>query len=132
MSARKKPALPETISMADDVPNPFAYAIMGILQAKLLEVRSQYPSIRLKTTFVCESEDCRAHSQFVFLDLERMGTSRSYVTMNEYYRSDEAGTPRMFDLWLHDYVTSEELFVEALDDELMQAANLIWAHLGPK
>lgn len=132
MSARKKPALPETVPMADDVPNPLAYAIMGILQAKLLEVRSQFPTIQLKSTFVCESEDVRAHSQFAFLDLHRMGSSRGYVTMNEYYRSDEAGTPRMFDLWLHDYVTSEELFVEALDDELLQAANLIWTHLGPK
>ena len=129
MSARKKPALPETVPMADNVPNPFGYAIMGILQAKLLAVRSAHPSIQLKTMYVCESEDSHAHTQFYFIDLTRMGQQVPYVSMREYYRDDEPGTGRFFDLWLHDGKT-EELFVEAIEEELLIAANTIWAHVG--
>lgn len=130
MSARKKPALPETIPMADNVPNPFGYAIMGILQAKLLAVRSAHPSIQLKTMYVCESEDNPAHTQFYFINLNRMGEQVPYVSMREYYKNEEPGAWRFFDLWLHDGKT-EELFVEAVEEELYVAANTIWAHLGP-
>jgi hypothetical protein len=126
-----KPALPEVIPMADDVPNPFGYAVMGILQAKLLEVRSQFPNVRLKTMFVCESEDNQAHTQFYFVNLERMGEQVPYISMTEYDKSGVPGTWRFFDLWLHK-ANVEELFVEAVDEELYTAANTIWAHLAPK
>lgn len=131
MSARKKPALPETFSMNEDVPNPFGHAIMGILQAKMLEIRSQFPSIQLKAMYVMESDDNFAHTQFQFVDLERMGANRPYVTVNEYYKNDESGHWRFFDVWLHTDKT-EELFVEAVDEELYIAAGNIWAHLMPQ
>lgn len=131
MSARKKPALPETFSMNEDVPNPFGHVIMGILQAKLLETKHRFPSIQLKAMYVLESEDCSAHTQFCFIDLERMGEKRPCVTMREYYKGDEPGAWRFFDLWTHTQVT-EELFVEAVEDELLQAANTIWTHLMPQ
>jgi len=127
MSARKKPALPETISMADNVPNPFGYAIMGILQAKLLEVRSTYPNIQLKTMYVCESADEMAHTQFCFVDITRVGAKIPYVTMSEYQKTEDG--ERHYDLWLHKDGRVEELFVEAVIEELVVAANTIWAHL---
>jgi hypothetical protein len=129
MSARKNPVLPETISMADNVPNPFGYAIMGILQAKLLEVRSEFPSVQLKTMYVCESADNMAHTQFCFLDLNRMGENRPYVTMSEYLKT---GEDTRYDLWLHKDGRVEELFVEALLEEVVVAANTIWTHLMPQ
>jgi hypothetical protein len=129
MSARKNPVLPVTVSMADNVPNPFGYAIMGILQAKLLAVRSVFPNIQLKTMYVCETPDEMAHTQFCFLDLNRMGDKIPYVTMSEY--QDPDGEVR-YDLWLHQDGRVEELFVEAIIEEVVVAANTVWTHLKPQ
>lgn len=131
MSARKKPVLPQTFSMNAEVPNPFGHAIMGILQAKLEEVRQEFPHTQLKAIFVMESEDCRAHTQFRFMETTRLGDKYAFVSMNEYYLNDEPGAWRFFDLWLHtDKV--DELFSQAGEDDLLIAANTVWAHLLPQ
>lgn len=132
MSARKKPALPETFPMNEDVPNPFGYALMGILQVRMLEAKHLFPSVQLKAIHVLESTDEMAHTQFQFVDLNRVGEQRAYVTMSEYYKQNEPGAWRFYDLWLHTGSKTEELFVEAVEDELIQAANVIWAHLMPE
>jgi hypothetical protein len=129
MSARKNPALPVTVPMADNVPNAFGYAIMGILQAKLLEVRSEFPSVQLKTMYVCETPDEMAHTQFCFVDLSRVGEKLPYVTMSEYQKT---GEDIRYDLWLHKEGRVEELFVEAVLEEVVVAANTVWTHLMPQ
>jgi hypothetical protein len=129
MSARKNPVLPVTVPMADNVPNAFGYAIMGILQAKLLAVRSEFPDIQLKTMYVCETPDEMAHTQFCFLDLNRMGDKIAYVTMSEYQKT---GDDIRYDLWLHKDGRVEELFVEAVLEEVVVAANTVWTHLMPQ
>ena len=129
MSASKNPVLPVTIAMANDVPNPFGHALMGILQAKLLEVREHFPSVQLKTMYVCETPDEMAHTQFRFIDLARIGEKIPYVTMSEYRKTDE---DTRYDLWLHKDGRVEELFVEAVLEEVVVAANTIWTHLMPQ